>query len=114
MGFKDLVNRHNKKLFIDFEKFADWHTWNGKKLCCVVDEDAALKRKNNNVVDLSWDNNITETLIYALADGFPGRVEPNEHIFFDDKPMKIAQRQMDMGMYTILLTSNDSKVVGGL
>ena len=91
--------------------FADTHTWNGTPFQCVVDEDTALKRKNNNVVDLSWDNNTTETLIYAPVEGFPGRVLPNEHIIFDKKPMKVLQVQEDMGMYTILLMANEPKAV---
>ena len=111
MSLKDMISDHITRVFMNFEHFAEWHTWNGKKILCVVDEDSALKRKNNNVVDLSWDNNISETLIYVPVKDFPGRVEPNEHIFFDNIPMKITQRQEDMGMYTILLTGNEAKAV---
>lgn len=111
MALKDRILRDNTRLFMNMDHFADRHTWNGKNIICVVDEDTALKRKNNNVVDLSWDNNTTETLIYAPVEGFPGRVEPNEHVFFDLKPMKILQVQQDMGMYTILLMSLRPKAV---
>lgn len=112
MAFKDRVLADIRRVFIDFERYADWHSWNGEKLLCVTDEDMALKRKNNNVVDVSWDNNTTETLLYAPVDGFPGRVEPNEQIFFDGQYMKILQRQIDEGMYTIVLVSNEVRSIG--
>lgn len=49
--------------------------------------------------------------MYTPVEGFPGRALPNEHVIFDNRPMKILQVQEDMGMYTILLMSNDPKAV---
>ena len=80
----------------------------------MVDEDEALKRKNNNVVDISWDNSTRDKTIYVPADELPGRAQPNEHIFFDNVPMKVMQVQNDMGMLTIVLATNDPKQVGSL
>lgn len=91
--------------------FESEHTWNGVPFTCVTDEEAALKRKNNNVVDVGWDNNTTETLVYVPRESFPGRPEPNEHGFFDNKPMKILQVNEDMGMLAILLVANYAKDV---
>lgn len=108
---KDRIYDDISRVFMNAGHFAELHTWNGKPFQCVVDEETALKRKNNNVVDLSWDNNTTETLIYTPVEGFPGRALPNEHIIFDRKPMKILQVQEDMGMYTILLMANEPKAV---
>lgn len=114
MGFKDRVADDINRVFLNLEQFADMHAWNGYPLRCVTDEETALKRKNNNVVDVSWDNNTTETVVYAKMEGFPGRPVPNEHVTFDRKPMRILQVQQDMGVYTILLVSNVTKraVVG--
>lgn len=87
------------------------HTWNGRPFTCLVDEDEALKRKNNNVVDLSWDNNTTEKIIHVLEEELPGRAVPNEHIFFDNKPMKVLQVANSMGMLEITLVAYDPKAV---
>lgn len=111
MPLKDMIKDHLKRIYMNMDHFAQWHTWNGRRFPCVTDEETALKRKNNNVVDVSWDNNASETLIYTPVEGFPGRALPNEHVIFDAKPMKILQVQEDMGMYTILLMSNDPKAV---
>lgn len=111
MALKDRIHDDIGRVFMNMQHFAEEHTWNGYLFKCVMDDETALKRKNNNVVDLSWDNNTTETVIYTPVEGFPGRVVPNEHVLFDRKPMKILQVQEDMGMYTILLVANESRAV---
>lgn len=112
MSLKDRIDADRRRVFINNEHFADEHTWNGRPFTCVVDEDAALKRKNNNVVDLSWDNNTREKIIYVPVEDLPGRAIPNEHIFFDNAPMKVLQVQDDMGMLAIVLVAYEPKAVG--
>ena len=111
MALKDRIHADVTRVFMNHGHFAEYHTWNGRRFECVTDEDSAMKRKNNNVVDLSWDNNSTETLIYTPKDSFPGRAMPNEHVIFDSRPMKVLQIQEDGGMYAILLVSFDPKAV---
>lgn len=112
MALTDRIARDNARIFMNPGHFAEEHTWNGIPFSCVTDEDAALKRKNNNVVDVSWDNNTRETLIYVPAEDFPGDPQPNEHGFFDNRPMKILQVQEDMGMLAIMLVAYEPKAVG--
>ena len=111
MPLNERIMADRTRVFVNMEHFAEWHTWKGLRFQCVTDEEAALKRKNNNVVDLSWDNNTTETMLHVRVEDFPGRAVPNEHGYFDNRPMKILQVQEDMGMYTILLASFDPKAV---
>ena len=111
MSLKDKIASDNSRVFMQMGHFAETHTWNGLPFTCVTDDEVALKRKNNNVVDVSWDNNPTETMVDTPVEGFPGRAIPNEHILFDRRPMKVLQVQEDMGMYSILLVSNDPKAV---
>ena len=111
MALKDRIHDDLTRVYMNQNHFAEEHTWNGRKLICVTDDEVALKRKNNNVVDLSWDNNTTETLVYVPREGFPGRAKPNEQVLFDNRPMTILQVQDDMGMLAILLVSRDPKAV---
>ena len=111
MALTDKAAADNRRVYQNTEHFASWHTWNGVRFLCITDEETAMKRKNNNVVDVSWDNNTTETVIYVLKEDFPGRIQPNEHGFFDRRPMKILQVNEDMGMVTIALVSYDAKAV---
>lgn len=111
MSLNEKISSDILTVFENREHFASEHTWNGRKFVCVTDEEAALKRKNNNVVDVSWDNNTIETVLYVKKEAFPGRAMPNEHGFFDNRDMKILQVNEDMGMLTILLTAYQSKAV---
>lgn len=111
MSLKDKIAADNNLVFMNMEHFASRHTWNGIPFICVTDEEAVIKRKNNNVVDLSWDNNTSDMMVYVPKADFPGRALPNEHGIFDKKPMKILQVNEDMGMLTIALTGYESKAV---
>lgn len=113
MALCDRIHDDITRVFINHDHFASWHKWNGKRFQCVTDEETALKRKNNNVNDISWDNNTSETLIYVKKSEFPGRPMPNEHGIFDTKPMVILQVNEDMEMLTIVLASKDARGLGG-
>ena len=111
MALKDRIADDLTRVFMQEDHFSEKHTWNGRPFFCVTDEEAALKRKNNNVNDISWDNNTTETLMYVPRASWPGRAVPNEHGIFDGQMMKILQVQDDMGMLAILLVANMPKAV---
>lgn len=111
MSLIDKISADRERVYLNLKHFASEHTWNGVRFLCVTDEETALKRKNNNVVDISWDNNTTETVIYCCKEDFPGRVIPNEHGIFDKQYVKILQKNEDMGMLTITLVSADAKAV---
>lgn len=113
MALRDKILTDNRRVYQNEDQFASRHTWNGIPFVCVTDEETALKRKNNNVVDVSWDNNTTETVVYVAKDDFPGRAMPNEHGLFDRRTVKILQVNEDMGMLTIMLVANEPKAVAG-
>ena len=113
MALKDMILDHRAKVFININHFATEHTWNGIKFYCVVDDEEALKRKNNNVNDISWDNDRMETFIYVLEEEWPGRKVPNEHGWFDNRFFKIEQIHLNMGIWGILLVSINPKPIGG-
>ena len=111
MALADRILADRKKVFLREDQYAKWHTWNGKRFLCVTDEDEALKRKNNNVNDISWDNNTSEVLIYVAEEDFPGRAEPNTYGYYDGKYMRILQVGNDEGMLQIMLVTNTGRSV---
>ena len=111
MSLKDRIETDRLRVFLRRDHFADDHTWNGIPFLCVADEETALKRKNNNVNDISWDNNTMETVLYVREEDWPGRKVPNEHGFLDNRHMKIMQIQEDMGLLTIVLSTVMPKAV---
>lgn len=114
MPLKDRIRADRGKVFVNPQHFAEKHTWNGVPFLCVTDDEAALKRKNNNVNDISWDNNSRETLVYVREEDWPGRkpVQPNEHGYFDNVFMKVLQVEMNFGIYGIVLTTTMPRQIG--
>ena len=114
MSLKERIDADRSRVFLRQDHFAEYHTWNGITFNCVTDDEVALKRKNNNVNDLSWDNNTIDTVVYVRDEDWPGRKNPNEHGYFDNAHMKILQIQEDMGILTILMTSVAPKAVAAM
>ena len=107
MSLKDRILTDRHQVFMRQDHFADVHTWNGVCFVCVQDDDSVLKRKNNNVNDISWDNNTRDAMIFVPKEDWPGRnpPSPNERGYFDNTLMKILQVQNDGDMYCIVLST---------
>ena len=111
MALRDRVANDIMRCFMRMDHFGETHFWNGIEIVCVPDEEEALKRKNNNVNDISWDNNIRDLLIHTPLESFPGgrEPEPNTHIMFDDRPMKVLSVDHNMGVLGIRLSAFDPR-----
>ena len=111
MSLRDRIANDISRNFMRTDHFAEPHYWNGTEIICVPDEEEALKRKNNNVNDISWDNNIRNILIYTKIEDFPGgeEPEPNTHVIFDNRPMKIVSVDTNYGVMAIMLAAADSR-----
>lgn len=104
IGF-DILNTFMRK-----DHFAETHYWNGVPIVCVPDEEEAIKRKNNNVNDISWDNNQRSVLLHTPLEGFPGgEPEPNTHVMLDRKSMYVISVDTNMGMLDIILSARDPR-----
>lgn len=111
MALKDRIEEDIDRIFMQMDHFAETHYWNGIAITCVPDDEDALKRKNNNVNDISWDNNTRQILIHTPLATFPGgrEPEPNTHIMFDKRPMKVLDVQHNMGLLDIMLIALDPR-----
>ena len=111
MSLKDRVAHDINRTFMRQDHFAEVHYWNGIAFVCVTDEEEAIKRKNNNINDISWDNNTRSILLHTSLADFPGgrEPEPNTHVMFDRKPMKVLEVDHNMGVLGIYLTALDPR-----
>ena len=105
MSLKDRIPRDNHKVFMNMDHFAEEHTWNGVKFTCVPDDTEALKRKNNNVNDISWQENIVDKVIFVPEDSLPARAQPNEQVIFDNVMMRVVDVIDAIGMKEIHLNT---------
>lgn len=111
MALKDRVARDNHNVFMNLDHFAETHTWNGIPFTCVPDDTEALKRKNNNVNDISWDNNTLDKVLFVPEDSLPGRAQANEFVLFDGVQMRVSDVIDAVGMKEIHLTVGYAKGV---
>ena len=111
MALKDRIPRDNHAIFMNTDHFAEEHTWNGIPFTCVPDDTEALKRKNNNVNDISWDADTVDKVLFVPEDSLPARAQPNEHVIFDGVMMRVANVVDAIGMKEIHLTIQFSKAV---
>lgn len=110
MSLRERIFEDVTRIFEQLDHFAEIHYWNGSEITCVPDEEEAIKRKNNNVNDISWDNNTRSLLIHVPVENFPGgEPEPNTQITFDKKPMRVIEVSHNMGMYDIVLSARDPR-----
>ena len=111
MSLRDRIAIDISRCFMRQDHFGEVHYWNGHPIVCVPDEEDALKRKNNNVNDISWDNNSRSVLIHTPLADFPGgrEPEPNTHILFDNKAMRVVEVVHNIGVLGITLTAYDPR-----
>lgn len=111
MPLKDRIKTDNHRIFMNADHFAEEHTWNGVPFVCVPDDTEALKRKNNNVNDISWQENAVDKVIFVPEDSLPSRAQPNEFVLFDDVQMRVSDVIDAIGMKEIHLSLYFSKGV---
>lgn len=111
MALKDRFYRDNHKIFMNEDHFGERHTWNGIPFVCVPDDSEALKRKNNNVNDLSWDVNTIDKVLFVPNDSLPARAQSNEFVLLDGRQMRVLDIIDAVGMKEIHLTYRISKDV---
>ena len=111
MALKNRIPRDNHRIFMNTDHFGETHTWNGIPFVCVPDDTEALKRKNNNVNDLSWDGNVIDKVLFVPIDSLPARAQPNEFVLFDNRQYRVLDVIDAVGMKEIHLTYRLSKDV---
>lgn len=109
MALRDRVANDIGRCFLRAQHFAETRHWNGVPILCVPDEEMALKRKNNNVSDISWDNNTRSVVLHTPLEGFPGgrEPEPNTHVMLDNRQMRVVSVAVNMGVLDITLSAAD-------
>ena len=111
MALKDRILSDNHRIFMNLDHFAEEHTWNGVPFVCVPDDTEALKRKNNNVNDISWQENLVDKVLFVPEDSLPARAQANEFVLLDGVEMRVLDVIDAIGMKEIHLTVTFAKGV---
>lgn len=111
MALKDRILSDNHKIFMNTDHFAEEHTWNGVPFVSVPDDTEALKRRNNNVNDISWQENVVDKVLFVPEDSLPARAQANEFVLLDGVQMRVLDVIDAIGMKEIHLTVTFAKGV---
>ena len=111
MALKDRILSDNHRIFMNLDHFAEQHTWNGVPFVCAPDDTEALKRKNNNVNDISWQENLVDKVLFVPEDSLPARAQANEFVLLDGVQMRVLDVIDAKGMKEIHLTVTLAKGV---
>ena len=101
-GFKDMVVRDIKAVFIDFDFFGETHTVEGKQIVIVVDNDTLKEKQGGQDLAVAE----SATLFYAHVEDLPKRRPAGESLNIDGRECLIDDWSEDMGVATIALRQN--------
>ncbi len=97
MGFKEMVEKDIKDVFLDIEFFGEKHLIEGGEILIVIDDD---KLKEKKAVAES------ASLFYAYAKDLPRRRTAGQSLNIDHRDYTIDDWSEDMGVATITLREN--------
>lgn len=109
MSFRESIKQDIGAVFMCTDEFAEEHIWNGTRIVCVIDVDTELKRKNNNVLDISWDNNREEINVFVPVMQLAQKPRVNGEILLDGNSYRVMNVDEDMGLYMIALTAQTAR-----
>lgn len=104
MGFKDMVERDIKGVFIDFDFFGEKHIVEGREIVIVIDSDTLKEKQGGQDLAVAE----SASLFYAHTEDLPPRRPAGQSINIDGRECLIDDWSEDMGMATIALRENIS------
>lgn len=101
-GFKNMVARDIKAVFIDFDFFGEEHKVEGKQIVIVVDNDTLKEKQGGQDLAVAE----SATLFYAHIKDLPKRRPAGQSLNVDGRECIIDDWSEDMGIATVALREN--------
>lgn len=98
-NFKKQVEKDILGVFLDFDKFAEWHRVAGEKILVVMDDNALKERQGGEELSIAE----SSVLLYAKTSELGKRKQPGNTINIDGKEYIIDDWAEDMGVSTLSL-----------
>ena len=116
MALRDRIKDDIDRVFMNPDHFAEMHTLGDTEVLCIIDSEEELKRKNNNVSDISFDSNTDTIMVFIKAEEClraMGGHEPraNMTVYFDRRERRLLKVEEDGGMYGLLLSTRTTAEV---
>lgn len=104
MSLKDILLEDISNVFLNIEDFGEEHTIDGKKIVCVVDDDALKMRQGTNDLSVSE----SSLLIFAKTEDLPTRKVAGDTVTYDGRIYVVDDWKVNYSMAEIALHQNVS------
>ncbi len=102
-GFKDVVRKDVKNIFLNLEEFGTMHQVGGRELCIIIDENELTEREKKQF-GRGRDGVYKKTLLfYVAAEDFGPLPAPEQVLLLDGRKYLITEAVNEDGIYSISL-----------
>lgn len=109
MTFKEQIAKDNENVFLNMDEFADYHTINGKRMPCIIDDNEMIDREKRYQYKRSLYADgvfLKEMLIFVKAVDFGELPATGRKLTLDKKVYIISDAIDEGGIYSITLEAN--------
>ncbi|MBS6517451.1 MAG: hypothetical protein KH353_04550 [Clostridium sp.] len=104
MGFKEIIARDNRSVFLNPAEFGSLHRIDGRILCILVDDNEMIEREKRTPSGDELDGIYKRKLLfYALAKEFGPLPAIGRLLTLDDRKYRIIDAVNEDGIYSISL-----------
>ena len=110
MNFKEMVANDIGNVFLNIDEFGTTHTFNGREIKCVIDEEKFQSKQKNSQNFLSDDGLFREGFTLFVEKSFFRYVpHTGELLKVDDVEYEVVACKIDMGLVEIDLLRYDER-----
>ena len=107
-SFKEIIRQDNKKVFLNFDEFGEYHNVGGKELLVMVDENEQIERDKRYKSTLTEGLFMRQFLFYVLEEDFGFLPAPGRVLKFDGKNYTVSDSANEGGILSISMEANRS------
>ena len=101
MNFKEMVANDIGNVFLNIDEFGTTHTFNGREIKCVIDEESFQEKEINGKITIEGGFYKEGITVFIDKKSLKYKPEGNMRIDFDDKEWIVANCKENFGMYEL-------------
>lgn len=101
MNFKEMVANDINNVFLNLEEFGSTHTFNGREIKCVIDEEKFQNKQKNGLITTEEGTSQEGFTLFVGENDLRIRPHPGEEMTLDGKTYEVVLSKFDMGMHEI-------------
>ena len=96
MNFKEMVANDIENVFLNIDEFGTTHTFNGREIKCVIDEEKFQNKQKNGLI--TQEEGFT---VFVGEKDLRIKPHPGEMMTLDGETYEVMLSKFDMGMHEI-------------